>query len=482
MFARLYEHPNKLSLRSAYRYSALAWQKDQGAEPPTYDQVHHYYERYADRRAVLIAREGEEFARNRLVGFISRDAPRPDECWFSDHHIFDAPVRVWDSDRGCWLPCRPWLTAWMDWGSLYFHGVIIRACAPNRDSIERALRDGIEKNGRRPPIHLYIDNGKDYRSALQKTRMLDDGDVQRVQSVGALLGCQTHFAIPYNARAKVIERMFGVVCGQFSKLWAGYRGGNPAERPETADAQWKHPDGLPTLEQFVSAFQQWLAVVYHHNPSEGQILKGRSPSAVREHARPLRDPLEASEIYRAFLREVPGERSIQTGGTVRALNRWYESEALWRLVGSNQKVRVKVDPDNVAVAHIYTLDNREICQAAQVQRLPGLVTADTPAETVEQVREGNARQRRRLRELKAISAENRSLGRFRLAGASGAGQVFDLPVAESATPRRLPAASRPEPEAEAVLAAVSAADVQDFDALLRADTAERLAAERAIDV
>jgi hypothetical protein len=276
------------------------------------------------------------------------------------------------------------------------------------------------------------------------------------------------------------------VCGQFSKLWASYRGGTPADRPETADAQWKHPEGLPTLEQFVDAFQQWLAVVYHHNNSDGNTLKGRSPVAVREHARTLRDPLEAAEIYRAFLREVPGERSIQTGGTVRALNRWYESEALWRLVGSNQKVRVKVDPDNVAVAHIFTLDNREICQAAQVKRLPGLVTADTPAETVEQVREGNARQRRRMKELKAISSGSRDLARYRRASGDAAGSVFELteaaPVEKAIGDGSRESERRRVAAADALLAPVTAADVADFDALIRADTEERLARDGAIDV
>ena len=467
MLANLYEHPNKLSLRYAYKMSVMAYAKPEVAPAPTYSQVNHWYKRYADQRAVTIAREGEEYARNNLIGYIQREAPRVDECWVGDHHIFDAAVRVWDAERGLWVPCRPLLTAWMDWGSLYFHGILIRTISPNRDSIERSLRDGLEKNGRRPPVHLYVDNGKDYRSALSKTRLLSDDDVERVQTLGSMLGCQTHFAIPYNARAKIIERAFGIVCGQFSKLWASYRGRNPVERPDTADEKWKNAESLPTLEQFTDAFQKWLAVVYHNSASEGETLANRSPVQVRANVAPLRDPLDPALIYRAFLRELPGPRTVQTGGMIRAANRWYESESLWRLVGSNTKVNIKVDPDNVAVAWIYTLDNREIGQATQVKKTPAFITEDTPEETIEQVREGNARQRRRLKEIKAISAANRDLARYRRAPSDGASRVFDLTEASvSSVPsvRRMPAAAATEPTY------ATAADIAELDAALREQT------------
>ena len=166
---------------------------------------------------------------------------------------------------------------------------------------------------------------------------------------------------------------------------------------------------------------------------------------------------------------------------MRGLNRWYENEALWRLVGSGTKVRVKVDPDNVSVVWIYTLDNREIGQATQVKKTPAFVTDDTPEETIEQVREGNARQRRRLKEIKAISAESRDLTRYRRAPSDGASRVFDLPpVSVSSVPsvRRMPAAAVATDD---LLAPVSAEEIADFDALLRADTEERMAMDGEMD-
>ena len=152
---------------------------------------------------------------------------------------------------------------------------------------------------------------------------------------------------------------------------------------------------------------------------------------------------------------------------MRGLNRWYESESLWRLVGSGTKVRVKVDPDNVSVVWIYTLDNREIGQATQVKKNPAFVTDETPETTIEQVREGNARQRRRLKEIKAISAANRDLNGFRRAPSDGASRVFDLPpesVSSVPSVRRMPAAVAAEPTY------ASASDIADLDAALREQT------------
>ncbi len=479
ILARFYEHPNCLSLREAHKLSGIAFRHGGGAadQIPTIGQTQHYYDKFANRKAVLLARHGEEWFRNNVAGYIMREAPRVDECWFSDHHIFDAAVRVWDQAAGKWCAVRPWISAWMDWGSLYYTGYVIRTISPNRDSIERALRLALEQNGRRPPAHLYIDNGKDYQAAL-KAAKLSEEDRKRLDNVATQLGCHVHFAIPYNARAKLIERMFGTLCAHFSKLWTSYRGSNPTTRPETADEAWKNPESLPTLEQFSAAFAQWLAAIYHQTPGEGEILKGKSPLEVRAAAgAPLRAALEPLEIYKAFLREVPGTREIMRGGMVRALNRWYRSEQLWQLKGSGAGVRVKVDPDNIAQAWIYTADGREIGPAHEVERLPGLIagTEHATPETIEKLREGMKLQRRQINESKRASAEQRGLPRWRaLPSGDNAGDVFQLPeaAAASVTDRsHRPLAAYP-PAAPATAAELALA--AELDDALRAETSERL--------
>jgi hypothetical protein len=485
VLASLYEGPNKYSLRYSYKLACLAFRKtpsaDSAREIPSYAQVRHYYDRHADQKAVIIAREGEEHFRNNLAGYIRRDAPAPDECWFSDHHLFDAAVKVWDPDHGCWKAARPWLTAWLDWGALYFAGVLIRAAAPDRNAIERCLRSGLDKNQLHPPVRLYVDNGKDYRAMGLARPLLDENGIARLQSVAQLLGCRAHFALPYNARAKVIERIFGIVCGQFSKLWPSYRGRNPQERPEHAAEAWKDAEKLPTLEQFAAAFERWLAMVYHDAPSEGKILDGKSPAQVRAGMRHPRPALDPPVVYRAFLRELPQPRLVMRGGVVRALNREYESQALWRILDGKTQVRVKVDPDDVSVAYIFDLQGREIGPAKAVQRLPAFVE---DKESVERLKEAMQKQRRQINEAKRISAANRDLSRFSPRQLPASGALFDAgpspcravgPAKADLAPRSPRAPREPLPPSDPALSA-------ELDSLLRSQTQERLSAAAAPDV
>ena len=503
--ANLYEHPNKLSLRYAYRLTILALTPEahqsrprrpcvagaQDSPPsetqvssltphPSYNQVSHHYAKHVDRKRVILAREGEEYFRNQVAGFIDRAAPDPDECWFSDHHIFDAAIRVFDHETGQWRPVRPWLTAWMDWGALYFIGYQIRPIYPNRDAIERALRAGLERNDGHPPVHLYIDNGKDYQS-LGFARPLQPDDRDRLTSVADLLGCRVHFALPYNARAKVIERMFRVVCEQFSKLWTSYRGSSPERRPETADAAWKDVMSLPTLAEFSAAFDAWLATVYHSEPGHGKTLAGKSPAAVRAAAKHLRAPLDPTLRYKAFLREIPGARTIHRGGVVTALKRAYRSDQLFTLLCNREnKVRVKVDPDNLDTIWIYSLDGREIGPATAAPRLPALIDHDTEPETVETLREELKRQRRQLRAAKDASAAARNLSHFHVAPDISHALPGHVAAPDKAWPsppeHRLPPSRAPRSASEASAGLASPEDLANLDAALREQTTARLAA------
>lgn len=451
---QLYENENRPSLSYAYKLAARMAQMDPACQIPTYGQVDHFYTHHADRRAVELARYGAEHARLNLIGFVRREAPAPHDCWFSDHHQFDAAVRIWDAETQTWKAYRPWLTAWLDWGSLFFEGYLIRAIAPNRDSVERALRIGIRNAENRPPNHVYIDNGKDYK-ALGFARLNDD-DRTRIKSVCDLLGIESHFALPYNARAKVIERIFGIVCGQFSKLWKSYRGSTPVERPEAANAEWDNPERLPTLEQFSAAFGQWLKSFYHAEKSSGETLGGKSPLQVRAEAKALRSPLAEEDLTRAFLRQIGGIRRIMAGGQVRVMKRWLQSEALFQYMAKSRDIIVKVDPDDVSSAYAFTTDLRCLGALTDVRRIPGI--AQDPI-AIEGLREQLKDQRRRLREVRSIQKAG-----VHQIGGSLAGQVFELPAETIAVAKRI------EHEESAVSQA-ERAELADMEAMLREQTA-----------
>jgi len=462
ILANLYEHPNKLSLDYAYRLASIAWSKMTVTEQaPTYAQVYHYYDAHADKKAVIIAREGEEYFLNNVAGYITREAPAAGVCWFSDHHIFDCAIRIWDHEKECWRAVRPWLTAWMDWGSLYFTGIVIRAIYPNRDAIERSLRLAIEQNQHCAPENVYIDNGRDYKSLGFAKAPLNDRDCERLRTVAEQLGCKVTFAQPYNARAKLIERQFRVVCEQFAKLWPSYRGSNPEQRPETADAAWSNPETLPTLSEFQASFQAWLTAVYHATPSRGETLKGKCPSDAWRDAK-RKQLLTPEQVYKAFLRDVGHPRDIKRGGRVQAINRTYESDQLYRLLGKVDRVRVKLDVDDLSVAYIYTLDGRELGMAREVGTIPGL--SDGNPATIEAMREQQKNQRRQVRAAKQASAANRDLSRFRPAGGAGIHLLGVPPVEPAVNPARTTAPRQADD--------IDPAMVDEFEQFLRNQTAQ----------
>lgn len=468
VLAQLYENRNQLSLKHAYRMACLtARQAQPPIEIPTLNAVQHFYQFHADKKAVLIAREGVEAFRNQVAGYITRQAPPPDEAWVGDHHLFDAAVKVWDCATRSWRAVRPWLTAWIDWGSLSFVGWKIRVEKPNRDVIERALRHGVACNENHPPVRLYMDNGKDYKATGFSPRFMSDKDAARLQTVCEGLGSIAHYAIPFNARAKVPERCFRVVAEQFSKRWLSYRGSKPENRPEQADVEWKNPAGLPSLEDFTAEFATWVENSYHKEPSDGDILNGRSPVQAREGMAHPRPPLSPEQIHRAFLRELPGLRSIGRGGTVWANGREYRSEALWQLLGRVEKVRVKVDPDNLDFAWIFDVDGREIGPAEVKPILPAFVDPAKP-HTIEQLRAEQHRHAKQIKDAKAASAAVRGMSRFSQKAPALLGSLsgFQPPVSSA------PSVKSVVPSSPSIPA--SAADIEALDGIISSRSRERL--------
>ncbi len=455
---KIYANENRVSLDYSYDTICQLYRlKYPEIQVPSYAQVRHYYKCYADQKALLIARMGEEWYRNHVAGFIMREAPMVNECWFSDHHIFDAAVRVMDQASGKWRAVRPWLTAWLDWGSLSFVGWSIRVISPNRDVIERSLRLAIERNGRVPPNHIYIDNGKDYKAQGFSRPAIAEQDEVRLATIAELLGSKVHFAIPYNARAKIIERMFRIVTEHFAKFWKSYRGSNPIQRPEAADAEWQNPENLPTLEDFTAAFALWIEHFYDQTASDGDTLKGATPALARaKFPRVVRPAMEADSIYKAFLRELPGKpRDVMRGGIVRALNRFYRSDSLFQLLRQVKQVRVKVDPDDISVVWIYTLDGREVGPAKEIRSIPGLVDPED-ATNIEALREEQKRHNRQIGDAKRLARE--------MAKFSGDPIRTLFPPTPAAAVQRVRSAPAPAASAEDL------AGLAELDAVLEAKT------------
>ena len=192
------------------------------------------------------AREGAEAFHNSQAIISHRDigAIEPMDYVVMDHRVLDIFCLVRDPGRGGagWRLVRPWLTAAIDMRTRLWLGWCIVE-QPASDSIACALKKVIVAYG--VPKGVYWDNGKDFQcewfegSTRQARRT---GKVEELDGVWrgvlATLGIRATHAIPYNARAKIIEPNFNRI-SNVDRALAEWCGHNAAARPERFEAMVK---------------------------------------------------------------------------------------------------------------------------------------------------------------------------------------------------------------------------------------------------
>ncbi|MFI3301165.1 MAG: DNA-binding domain-containing protein [Candidatus Gastranaerophilales bacterium] len=261
-------------------------------------------------QAIYLARYGEASWNKKYASYIPRNYSNisAGSFWVSDHAQIDVGV-VFNGKT-----CFPWVTVFRDVKTSKWLGWFLHAEAPNSDHIFQAFYYGALRFGK--PNDIYIDNGKDYRSkdfaggrrkpcvesslACESTRQTDepiDSDVRvfeknstgakrrsikvghnktRENSLMANLGINVHFALPYNAQAKPVERDFLKIKSYLSKHMVGYRGGNVVERPEKLKQEIKE-NKIMQFDEFKTLFDDFILNVLNKMPSKGKILQGKCP-------------------------------------------------------------------------------------------------------------------------------------------------------------------------------------------------------------
>jgi putative transposase len=138
------------------------------------------------------------------------------------------------------------------------------------------------------PKTVYLDNGKAFKAKyFTKT----DPDLSLLSGLYARLGIATQFATPYRGQVKLVERFFGTMNEQFSRLMPSYCGRDISDKPAWRKRNEKFHkrrhsrlEYVPTLEQaaaMFSAYVDWFG--QRPNPVEkkltcGEILDaGRGP-------------------------------------------------------------------------------------------------------------------------------------------------------------------------------------------------------------
>src|SRR5574344_2097080 len=225
-------------------------------------------------QAIFLARYGDAAWNKKYASYIPRDYSNitAGNFWVSDHAQIDVAVNFNGS------VCFPWVTVFRDIKSSKWLGWFLHADSPNSDHIFQAFYYGVQKFGL--PNDIYLDNGKDYRckdfAGGRNNKVKVNHTQDKENSLMRNIGVDVHFALPYNAQTKPVERDFLKVKTYFSKHFIGYRGGKITERPEKLKDEIKN-DKIMQFDEFKTVFDDFIENTLNKMPSKGKVLQGRCP-------------------------------------------------------------------------------------------------------------------------------------------------------------------------------------------------------------
>lgn len=410
MIRQFYQAPGEPKAAAVYRKVAKMG-ADLGIEVPSRATVFRFidYLEEVEKEICCYTRRGKEAWAAEFAPHGTREEPeRVMQIVMGDHHKVDRFINY--GGRAV----RPWITMWFDVKSRCPVGWTI-AVSANSESIalamahmmtpkKRLVKDGsgemveqVLEIGGIPEV-LYIDNGEDYKSKLQK-KIKDENFALSPEALDlcAQLGVKRVFATPYRPQAKAhVERFFGTVAVQFSREHISWCGNSPATRPAGYDENKLLAQGkLQTLEEISAEFDAWVFREYLENVHgtikqkpidahlQGEKLKNGWPSA------------EALDI----LRSVKEKAKVYAGGTIKRFNRMYGAKELDAYVGQN--VIIRYDPAHIGEIRISTMQGKFICTASNVELMRYGACADD-------IKKLNARKRERKQAIRRRLAENAS--------------------------------------------------------------------------
>ncbi len=318
---------------------------------------------------VTLGREGEKAYADRCMPYADRlyDNIESNDYWIGDTHTLDFLVRKADGGEG---NVRLYLCAWQDARSGMLVGWYISDTLSS-DTVLMALRHGIERCG--VPKNIYVDNGREYLcyDVGGKGHRARKSDKEKFTPPPVLerLGVEMTNALVRNAKAKPIERTFGTIKNQISRLMATYCGGNVLEKPESLKKYLR--DGKVPLGGEIRLVMDALIDSEYNNGAYGGKV-------TRDHGKPRaqiwKDNLH--EIRRAtegdlalMLMHSRRAQKISRNGVHLTLHNeklWYYSAEIAAHMG--KQVYVRYDPAAIESVRVYLAETDEYLATVPMAR------------------------------------------------------------------------------------------------------------------
>jgi len=314
-------------------------------------------------QAIYLARYGEAAWNKKYASYIPRDYSNitAGSFWVSDHAQIDVAVNFNGS------VCFPWVTVFRDIKSSKWLGWFLHAESPNSDHIFQAFYYGVLLFGL--PIDIYLDNGKDYRckdfagGRSGSIKVLHNSSKEN--SLLKNLGINVHFALPYNAQTKPIERDFLKVKTYLSKHMVGYRGGKITERPEKLKTEIKNDQIMP-FEDFKTLFDDFILNVLNKMPSSGKVLQGKCPDELWSEEYSIKKII-SKDALKLFCMRTSKDVSIGRNGIYDSqlqLTYWDE----WMIAKKGTKVYLRRDINAYQEAWVFDAATEEFLGNANVNQ------------------------------------------------------------------------------------------------------------------
>lgn len=359
-------------------------------------------EREVPKQSIYMARYGESAWNRKFGGYIERDYSSVvcGKVWVSDHAQIDVACLTSDGNV-----VFPWVTAWRDYKSGKWLGWILQCGHPNSDLIFQSFYYAAETYGL--PNDVIIDNGKDYRSkdfAGGRKKINVETNEAKTTSMLAELNVDVHFALPYNAQTKPIERDFLKIKELLSKHCIGYRGGNVVERPEKLAKEIKDGKIIP-FEKFKEIFDDFIINILNKRPSQGKNHNGLSPNELfnqefKEKITTSRDALKlfCMRTSRTFTIGRNGIKDNELGITY-----W----ANWMISKTGLKVYLRRDIQNYKEAWAFRADNEEFVGKVTAVRAVAALHAETVSK--DEFKEAMSIKKRNLKITKSYIKQTREI-------------------------------------------------------------------------
>lgn len=359
-------------------------------------------EREVPKQSIYMARYGESAWNRKFGGYIERDYSSVvcGKVWVSDHAQIDVACLTSDGNV-----VFPWVTAWRDYKSGKWLGWILQCGHPNSDLIFQSFYYAAETYGL--PNDVIIDNGKDYRSkdfAGGRKKINVETNEAKTTSMLAELNVEVHFALPYNAQTKPIERDFLKIKELLSKHCVGYRGGNVVERPEKLAKEIKDGKIIP-FEKFKEIFDDFIINILNKRPSQGKNHNGLSPNELfnQEFKEKITTSHDALKLFcmrtsRTFTIGRNGIKDNELGITY-----WAD----WMISKTSLKVYLRRDIQNYKEAWAFKADNEEFVGKVTAVRAVAALHAETVSK--DEFKEAMSIKKRNLKITKSYIKQTREI-------------------------------------------------------------------------